>query len=167
MPRPGRPNPPLYRYGFPFTTQYDIDYARRHHLTIKIVEEEREFFRGHVVLDLADLDDEWLAESGDEDLESFAISVSLMLMVIDLGVRCGFMSEIGRPFSDDWDGIVSLWSNHDFDERFDQCFDPIKAVDVLQVAMNESEGQTPVKPQWWFDWDNDVVCFRLSYVDSY
>ncbi|KAM5543861.1 hypothetical protein V8D89_002478 [Ganoderma adspersum] len=159
MPRPGQPEPPLYRYGFPFTTQYAIDYARRHHLTINIAEEDREFFRDRTVLDFADLDDAWLKSVNDEDLESFAISVSRMLMLKDLGRRCGFVLGIGHPFSDDWDGIVSLWSNHNFDERFDRCLDPAKVIEVLKVAMNESEGQTPVKPQWWFDWDNDVGVF--------
>nr|VWO98550.1 pH-response transcription factor pacC/RIM101 [Ganoderma boninense] len=159
MPRPGQREPPLYHYGFPFTTQYAIDYARRHHLTIKIVEEDRPFFGNRAVLDFADLDDEWLksaAEDENDDLESFAISVSRMLMLKHLGERCDFVLDMGRPFSDDWDRIVSLWSNHNFDERFERCFDPVNVVEVLKVAMNETEGRTTVKPQWWFDWDNDV-----------
>ena len=161
MPRPGSPEPPLYRYGFPFTTQYAIGYARRHHLTVKIVEEDRDFFRGYTILDFADLDDAWL-DSGNEDLQSFAISMSRTLMVEDLGRRCGFVLGLGHPFSDDWDGIVSLWSNHNFDERFDRCLDPENVIEVLKVALNESAGRTQVKPQWWFDWDNDVVCFCSS-----
>ncbi|PIL27141.1 hypothetical protein GSI_10282 [Ganoderma sinense ZZ0214-1] len=157
MPRPDRPDPPLYRYGIPFTSKYAIDYARRHHLKIDIVEEDREVFRGRQVLDFADLDDAWLKE--DEDVRLFALSVSRLLMVEDLGDRCDCALDVGRPFCDDWDGIVSLWSNHDFDDRFDECPDPGIAIEVLKIAMNESEGQTPVKPQWWFDWDNDVGVF--------
>ena len=156
MPRPDRSEPPLYHYGFPFTAQYAMDYARRHHLKIKIAEEDRQVFRGHLLLDFADLDDAWLKD--DDDVRLFALSVSRMLMIEHLSERCGFVLDMGRPFSDDWDGIVSLWSNHNFDERFDECLDPAKAIEVLKVAMNESEGQIPVKPQWWFDWDNDVVC---------
>lgn len=161
MPRHDRPEPPLYHYGFPFKTQYAIDYARRHHLTIKIAEEDRDVFRGRTVLDFADLDDAWM--ESDEDVRMFALSVSRMLMLEDLGLKCNFVLDMGRPFSKDWDGIVSLWSNHNFDERFDECLDPAKAIEVLTVRMNESEGQNPVKPQWWFDWDNDVVCFWVSY----
>ncbi|KAI1792227.1 hypothetical protein LXA43DRAFT_887944 [Ganoderma leucocontextum] len=163
MPRPDRPEPPLYHYGFPFTTQYAIDYARRHHLTIDIVEEDRDAFRGYTVLDFADLDDAWM--ESDEDIKLFALSVSRTLMIEDLGLKCGCILEMGRPFSDDWDGIVSLWSNHNFQERFDDCLDPGMAIEVLKVAMNESEGDnlnTLSKPQWWFDWDNDVVWFLFS-----
>nr|VWO98547.1 Indoleacetamide hydrolase (IAH) (EC (Indole-3-acetamide hydrolase) [Ganoderma boninense] len=119
MPSPDRPDPPLYRYGIPFTAKYAIDYARRHHLKINVAEEDREVFRGRVVLDFADLDDAWLKD--DDDVRLFALSVSRLLMEEDLSEKCDCALEIGRPFSDDWDGIVSLWSNHNFDKRFDEC----------------------------------------------
>ena len=37
--KPGE-TPPLYRYGFPFTRQYALDYARRHHLKLTLADED-------------------------------------------------------------------------------------------------------------------------------
>ena len=57
----------------------------------------------------------------------------------------------------DWDGIVALWSNYDAKERYAMCYNYEEVVDVLKSAMNEGDGPES-KLQWWFDWDNDVVC---------
>ncbi|PIL27142.1 hypothetical protein GSI_10283 [Ganoderma sinense ZZ0214-1] len=164
MPRPGRSQPPLYHYGFPFTNQYVFDYTRRHRLSLPVPKEDQEFFGGCTAWYFEDLADAWLKSGGgdEDDLEVFKISVSRMLMLEDLRKRCRFVLGIGHPFSDDWDGIVSLWSNYNFDDRFDRCIDPVHVIEVLKAAMNESGGrnsETPVKPQWWFDWDNDVGVF--------
>ncbi|EJF61578.1 hypothetical protein DICSQDRAFT_180597 [Dichomitus squalens LYAD-421 SS1] len=156
LPRPGQ-KLPLYHYGFPFTYKYAIEYARRHHLTIPLAEEDRETFGGQAVLDMAELDDARLA--ADEDIRVFAKSVSRNLMVRDLSRRCGYTLDTGRPFSMDWDGIVSLWTNYDVEERFVWCYDHKKVVDILKGAMNETEWHNSLKAQWWFDWDNDVGLF--------
>ena len=37
------------------------------------------------------------------------------------------------------------------------CYNYEEVVDVLKSAMNEGDGPES-KLQWWFDWDNDVVC---------
>ena len=104
---------------------------------------------------MADLDKS-LIET-DEDIRLFAKSVSCNLMLKDLSRRCGFVLEQGRPFSLEWDGIVSLWSNYDVEERFEWCPDYEKVVEILKEAMNETEEHKSLKAQWWFDWDNDVV----------
>ncbi|PIL27143.1 hypothetical protein GSI_10284 [Ganoderma sinense ZZ0214-1] len=159
VPRPGREKEtPLYHYGFPFTARYAINYARRHHLTVEVDEEDREFFRGYTVLDFADIDDEWL--ESDSDLKRIATCISRTLMLGELSRRCRFALRMGRPFSDDWDGIVSLWTNANFDERFDECHDHEEVIEVLKDAMNETKGHNSLKPQWWFDWNNDVGIFE-------
>ena len=154
LPRPGQ-KPPLYHYGFPYTDKYAIGYARRHHLTIPVADEDREAFGGRTILDLADIDDSQI--EADKDIRLFAKSISSMLMIEDLGRRCGFTLYQGRPFSKDWDGIVSLWSNHNVEERFGWCPDYEKVIDALKDALNETEGHESPGAQWWFDWDNDVV----------
>ena len=154
LPRRGQ-KPPLYHYGFPYTRKYAIDYARRHHLTIPVADEDRETFGGRTILDMADIDDAWI--EADEDIRAFATSVSSMLMIKDLTRRCGFNLDQGRPFSKEWDSIVSLWSNYDVEERFEWCPDYEKVVEILKEAMNETEEHKSFKAQWWFDWDNDVV----------
>ena len=155
LPRRGR-KPPLYNYGFPYTDKYALEYARRHHLTIPIADEDREAFGGRTILDMADIDDAWM--EADEEIGSFARSVSCTLMLKDLSHRCGFVLGQGRPFSMDWDGIVSLWSNYNVKDRFDLCGSGYeKVVDILKDAMNETEGHNSPGAQWWFDWDNNVV----------
>ena len=161
LPRRGR-KPPLYHYGFPFTHQYAVEYARRHHLTIPVADEDREVFGGRTVLDMADISDAWM--QADEDIRLFAECVSCSLMLKDLGRRCGFVLIEGRPFSKDWEGIVALWSNRNVKERFEWCPDYEKVVDTLKDAMNEVPGYDCLNAQWWFDFDNDVV--RLKSVDE-
>ncbi len=150
--KPGK-TPPLYRYGFPYTRQYALDYARRHHLKLKLVGEDIEAFNGREELDFADIDDSWLQ---DRDMWLFAMGVSRTLMLADLSRRCGFSLARGRPFSLKWDGIVSLWSNYTVEERWMACADHEHVLAVLNDAMNEVEGHNS-KAQWWYDWNNDFV----------
>ena len=152
----------MYHYGIPYTYKYALDYARHYHLTIAVADEDREAFGGRTILDMADIDDSQI--EADKDIRLFAKSMSSMLMIEDLGRRCGFTLYQGRPFSKDWDGIVSLWSNHNVEERCEWCPDYEKVVDTLKDAMNEVPGYDCLKPQWWFDFDNDVV--RLKSVDE-
>ena len=150
--------PPLYRYGFPFTRQYALDYARRHHLKLKLVDEDIEAFGGREELDLADIDDSWLQ---DRERWLFAMGLSRNLMVADLSRRCGFSLDSGRPFALEWDGIISLWSNYNVEERWIACADYDHVLAVLGEAMNEVDGHNS-KVQWWFDWNNDLV--RASFI---
>ncbi|KAI1795052.1 hypothetical protein LXA43DRAFT_62357 [Ganoderma leucocontextum] len=154
LPRPGK-KPPLYHYGFPFTRKYALDYARRHHLTIPLAVEDREKLGGRPELDFADLDDSLLA--ADREVRVFAAAMSCTLMVEDLSRKCDFPLHMGRPFTDAWDGIVSLWSNYDVEQRFDWCEDHEKIVKILRAAMNEADGHNSLKAQWWFDFGNEIL----------
>ncbi|KAM5539915.1 hypothetical protein V8D89_006418 [Ganoderma adspersum] len=151
--------PPLWRFGFPFKRQYALEYARRHALKIDIAEEDRDSFDGREVLDFSETDDTWLE---DEDLAVFLKSASEMLMVEDLSRRCGFFLEVGSPFTYDWDGLVSLWSNYNISEKFKECgphnFD--KAKTILTEAMNEGKQHPDSFMEWWFDWNNEVGVFQ-------
>nr|VWP01059.1 Cytochrome P450 51 [Ganoderma boninense] len=151
IPKRGQ-TPPLYRYGFPYTQQYALDYARRHHLKLKLIDEDIDAFGGREELDFADVDDTWLQE---RDSWVFAMGVSRSLMLRDLSQRCGFSLDAGRPFSLEWDGIISLWSNYTIEERYMACPDHEEVLRVLEEAMNEVEGHNS-KVQWWFDWNNDL-----------
>lgn len=154
--------PPLYRHGIPYTFDYMFAYAQRHHLTVDILPEERDSWGGRKVLDFADVlkfshsPDRWLA------LRTCACTLS-KAHIFD---RCGLTLEQGRPFSLEYDGILSLWSNYNMKTRYRQFvrsperFDKIVA--ALHEAMNEEcEMGGMGELQWWYDWDNDVVCFCL------
>ena len=153
----GRRNkPPLHYSGFPFTIEYAVEYARRHALTIQLAEEDYEAFGVKAVFNFADVDDSQLAPGS--ELRIFIKTTACHLMVKDLAKKCRMVLQTGRPFSLEWDSIVALWSNYDVRERHAVTgwrFDEI--VDVLKAGMNEGDGPES-KLQWWFDWDNNVVC---------
>ncbi|TBU57303.1 hypothetical protein BD310DRAFT_929762 [Dichomitus squalens] len=159
LPGPDR-KPPLYHYGFPYTDQYALDYVRHHHLTMAIADEDRDAVGGRTVLDMADLDDAWLA--ADKDIRGFASSMSPFLMVKDLSQKCRFTLSNGRPFSLEWDGIISLWTNYNFDERYAYCPDDEKVIKIVTDALAEVEGRRSLKAKWWFDWDNNIGLFNLQ-----
>ena len=158
MPRRELPDrhskPPLHYYGFPFTTQYAIDYAKRHHLTIELAEEDREAFGGGTVFDFGDVNDSHFA---DPDLSHFVAVGSRHLMFKHLSRKCGMELQLGRPFFSEWDGVVALWNNYDAEERSAMCHDYHEVVRILTSAMNEGDGPES-KLQWWFDDGQDVVC---------
>ena len=149
--------PPLLRYGFPFKERYALEYARRHSLKIEIVEADREAFDGREELDFSETDDTWLE---DEEIASFLFCASQSLMMEDLRSRCGLSQlEVGRPFTYDWDGLVSLWSNYDIRDKFRLCGRSKyeKVMRILEEAMNEGKQHPDSFGRWWFDWDNRVV----------
>ncbi len=149
--------PPLHYFGFPYTTDFALRYAKRHHLTVEIDPEETCLFDDKDVFDFADIEDRHLA---DHDLREFFLSMAPFLMLVDLTHKCKMPLEEGRPFALQWDGIIALWSNYNIRERYRLCPDYEKVVEILREAMNDEE-QTS-KLQWWFDWDNDVVSFLES-----
>ncbi|RPD54213.1 hypothetical protein L227DRAFT_354422 [Lentinus tigrinus ALCF2SS1-6] len=151
----GPSKPPLHYYGFPFTKQYAIDYARRHHFTVPLMEDERDVFGGKEVFDFSEINESHFA---DPEVAHFIVVASRHFMLKDLSDKCGLQLQSGRPFSLEWDGIVALWSNYDVKERYPLCYDYDEVVDILTSAMNEGDGPKS-KLQWWFDWDNDVGVF--------
>ena len=157
LPSPGE-KPPVYHYGFPFTRKYALNYARRHHLTIPLAVADREKMGGVSVLDFADLDDALL--ESDRDVRMFAATMCCHLMIRDLSRRCDFPFDMARPFSDAWHGMVSLWSNYEFEERLYWCDEPgefEEIIEKLKAALNETDDHKSLKAQWWFDWDNERV----------
>lgn len=147
-----RVKPPLYYYGCPFTFKYALDYCKRHLLEIELAEEDMQYFGGKAVFNLADVDETHLSNP---DLRVFLFTTAAFMMIKDLSAKCGMPLLCGRPFSQEWDGIVALWSNYDIKDRILMCSHFQTVVDTLSAGMNE-EGHVS-KPQWWFDWDNDVV----------
>ncbi|KAI0752156.1 hypothetical protein C8Q74DRAFT_1452698 [Fomes fomentarius] len=150
-----RNQPPLHYFGFPYTTDFALRYAKRHHLTIEIHPEETSEFDDKDVFDFADIEDRHLANP---ELREFFESMAPFLMRLDLRSKCKMPLEQGRPFALQWNGIIALWSNYNIRERYQLCPNYEKVVEILREAMNDEE-QTS-KLQWWFDWDNDVGVFR-------
>ncbi|PIL37574.1 hypothetical protein GSI_01268 [Ganoderma sinense ZZ0214-1] len=155
LPSPGE-KPPVYHYGFPFTRKYALNYARRHHLTVPLAVKDRDKMGGRPVLDFADLDDALL--ESDRAVRMFAATMCISLMIDDLSRKCDFPFDMARPFSDAWDGMVSLWSNYDVERKLHWCEEPSefkKIIEILTAAMNETDDHKSLKAQWWFDWDNE------------
>ncbi|EJF61591.1 hypothetical protein DICSQDRAFT_180605 [Dichomitus squalens LYAD-421 SS1] len=144
LPGPDR-KPPLYHYGFPFTRTYALDYVCHRHLPVDIPEEDREEFGGRQ-RGYAGLRDVYILLPDGQGPEG----------------KCHFGLNHGRPFSLEWDGIVSLWTNYNFDERYAYCPDDEKVIKTIKDALAEVEGRRSLKAQWWFDWDNDVGLFHLQ-----
>ncbi len=153
LPRPGK-KPPLYHYGVPFTRKNALDYARRRHLTVPLAVEDRDKVGGRPELDFADIDDALL--DSDEEVNMFAAMMCTTLMLQDLRRRCDFPLEKSRPFTDEWDGIISLWSNYNVEQRFYWCEDHEEIVKFLKGEIHETDGHDSPKAQWWFDWDNEM-----------
>ena len=116
----GDDTPPLYYYGCPFTFKYALEYSMRHRLEIELAEEDMHLFGGKTVFNLADLEETHL---GNPDLEVFLSTTAAFMMIKDLSAKCGMPLVCGRPFSEEWDGIVALWSNYDIKDRLQMCPD--------------------------------------------
>ncbi len=148
--------PPLYHYGIPFTNQYMLEYAKRHHLIMKLQPSTRQFFDGKEEFDFADISPE---DEADEDFMNAISGAACFAAMRDIEKRCDITLHMARPFSLEWDGMVSLWSNYDMNER---CLKSIrsrercqKIVVNLKEAMHEGGEENDI--EWWYEWDNPVV----------
>ena len=147
--------PPLYRYGFPITPEFVFRFAARKGFKVDIPPEVREIFDGREVIHFADVTDELL---DDDDRWSFLYLSAHVMMFGYLIDKTGFALESGRPFSSEYNDMVSLWSNYTIKEqcRFPQTIK--RRLGVLEDEMNLfQDGGARRKAQWWFDWNNDVV----------
>ncbi|KAM5546105.1 hypothetical protein V8D89_000231 [Ganoderma adspersum] len=150
--------PPLYHYGIPFTDQYMLEYAKRHHLTIKLSPEARKFFDGKAEFAFADISRE---DEEDEVFFNQLLSAACSAAMHHIQKRCDVTLFIARPFSLHWDGMVSLWSNYNMTER---CLKVVKTrerrlniVAKLKEAMYEGGEENEI--EWWYEWSNDVGIF--------
>ena len=73
--------------------------------------------------------------------------------------RCGITLDVARPFSMEWDGAVSLWSNYDMKEC---CLKSVRSrrrfhdiVAKLKEAIHEGGQQSDI--EWRYEWDNPIV----------
>ena len=157
--------PPLYHYGIPFTDQYMFEYAKRHHLTLTLSAEPSEFFDGSPVLDFSKLTPE---HEQDAELMNQLLSAGSFLARCHMQERCGMTLHLARPFSLEWDGMVSLWSNYDFDDRYSKVVGSrerfLDIVAKLKEAMHEGGQENEL--EWWYEWCNDVVGVLRFWRDS-
>ena len=72
-----RPGPLLYRFGIPFTCDYALRYAAKHHFTIKLLDEFTAIFDDVDVLDFADIRMKHIADDSEGDLRAFLMKVPL------------------------------------------------------------------------------------------
>ncbi|KAI1792671.1 hypothetical protein LXA43DRAFT_1093320 [Ganoderma leucocontextum] len=150
--------PPLYHYGIPFTDRYLLEYAKRHHLTLKLRPETSEFFGGSPVLDCANISPE---HEQDPDLFSQLLSVGSSLAARHIEDRCGITLHVARPFSLEWDGMLSLWSNYDLNERYSKLVGSRERFKDIVAKLKEAmyEGGQENDIEWWYEWSNPVGIF--------
>ena len=123
--------PPLYRYGFPITHDFVFRFAARKGFKVDIPPEAQEIFDGREVIHFVDVTEELL---DDDDRWHFLYLNAHVMMFGYLIDKTGFALESGRPFSSEYNGIVSLWSNYTIKE---QCRSSIKRrLRVLEEEMN-------------------------------
>ncbi len=148
--------PPLYHYGIPFTDRYMLEYAKRHHLTLKLSAETSKFFDGSPVLDFSKLTPE---QEQDTELKNQLLSAASFLAQCHMEARCGMTLHVARPFSLEWDGMVSLWSNYDFDDRYSKLVGSRERFFDIVAKLKEAmyEGGQENELEWWYEWCNDVV----------
>ena len=84
--------PPLYHYGIPFTDRYMLEYAKRHHLTMKLLPEARKFFGGKAEFPFADIS----REDEEDEVGSlhgrfrshFSMTATIAIYLWHLFLRC-------------------------------------------------------------------------------
>ena len=154
-----RPSQPLYHFGVPISRRYALAYARHFHLTFDVEERDRAGFGGKEIVDIADIDEASLESQGDKNSLHL---LAQMLMLDHLKDKLGgfYNLSLGRPFSPHWECMVSLWSNHDFNEVKDPRINMKKLAASLLDALSVIDGDD-ARFLWWFNWDNNVVRIYL------
>ena len=156
----------MYYYGYPYTTDYPVRYAMKHHFQIDVNDRDREYFGLPPVeeapdakLDYANLTAEQLNDA--HTLRFVAMSAD-WLFQNHLREICKWPLDVARPFSAEWDAVIALWSNHDVEWLWPACdpkYDEI--IRILEEEMNDTECQLDPevrsKLAWYFDWENDIV----------
>ena len=148
--------PPLYHYGIPFTDRYMFEYAKRHHLALKLSPETSKYFDGSPVLDYSKITPE---QEQDAELMRQLRGSAHLLAASHIEERCGITLSVARPFSLKWQGIFSLWSNYDYHDRFSRLVGSRERFDAIVVKLKEAmhEGGVENEVEWWYEWDNPVV----------
>ena len=156
----GTKKPPLYRYGFPFTFDFVFRYAAKKGFKLEIPPDARDIFDGKEVIDCVDITEELL---DDDERWLFLYWFARVKMFDHLNHKCDWFFDGGRPFSNDWDEIMSPWSNYTIKERYHSRRHFNRMMQILEEEMNlcQEEGKQS-KAQWWFDWDNNVVSTPAS-----
>ncbi|PIL28834.1 hypothetical protein GSI_08879 [Ganoderma sinense ZZ0214-1] len=151
--------PPLYyHYGIPFTDQYMFEYAKRHHIALKLSPETSKYFDGSPVLDYSKLTPE---QEQDAELMSQLRGAAGLLAVEHIQERCNITLHIARPFSLEWDGMVSLFSNFNFHDRYSRLIGSPERFKRIVAKLKEAmyEGGQENDIEWWYEWDNPVGVF--------
>ena len=167
LPRPGQPTPPPHRlYGWPFTEEYLLDYARRHRLEFPVCSAVRARFEGKEEYNFGDLTDDHLADG---------VLVQHLQRVATTRVRRHFIQagasvDIGRPLSLKWDSMFVLWSTRDFEPKYRMYkmfknWDKVKKFvdDALNECLPEGcERRTSL--EWWWSLENAFVSAVLALL---
>ncbi|TBU52890.1 hypothetical protein BD310DRAFT_888743 [Dichomitus squalens] len=153
-------NPPLLLYGWTFNLDYFLEYAKRHRLTLEVSEEARKWLGcATKTFNFGDATEEHYR---DEQLLQEMCHAARFVSVGHLRRSTGFVFEIGRPLSLEWDRILYVWTNYDIEEKYfgygfsrKGRFEAAKK--IVDEAMNEClpDGKKS-ELLWWWSFDNDV-----------
>ena len=109
-------DPPVLLYGWPFTKDYFIEYAKRHRLSAKLAEQTLQRLdcptEGFNFGDLTE------KHYRDENLVTILRSAAILTSTRHLrdSIRVAF--QIGRPLSLEWDKILFVWTNYNYEEKY-------------------------------------------------
>ena len=157
LPQPGK-TVPHRLYGWPFTEDYMLDYARRHRLVFTVSPRHRIRFGGKDQYNYGDLTD--------EDLADEKLVLCLRRRAI-LDVRLHFLRDggaidlqISSLVSQEWPWMFVLWSTRDYEQKYATyqmfgCWETVEK--FIDNALNEClpEGcDRRTSLEWWWSREN-------------
>ena len=103
-------------YGWPFSEDYMLDYARRHRLVLKVIPHYRKVFGDVDYFNYGDITDDHLA---DEQLFHHLRRMALLNVISHFHREGGaFDLKIDLPLSQEWRRILVVWSTKDYEEMY-------------------------------------------------
>lgn len=152
LPGPGKDVP--YRlYGWPFSEDYMLDYARRHRLVFTVIPYYQKIFGDVDYFNYGDVTDDHLA---DEQLFHHLRRKSLLDVMAYFQREGGaFDLRIDLPLSQEWRRILVVWSTKDYEEMYNGYKwygDWSKVEKFIDDALNEClpEGcERRTSLAWW------------------
>ncbi|KAH9916720.1 uncharacterized protein BXZ73DRAFT_52795, partial [Epithele typhae] len=158
--------PPLLLYGWTFTDDWVLDWARKlkHTINLKATLFRSPGSQSAEVFHCADLK---AGDAIDERLRKHVVLVTrqkfLKDLIKELGAEIGFESLL---CSMEYDSMYVLWTNYNFAERQwileRRCHENMKLEwSTFMESMNEimaEPGQTTKQPMWWYSSLNFQAC---------
>lgn len=147
-------------YGWPFSEEYTLEYARRHGLVFSVPQGCRSEFDGKAEFNFADLTDDHLA---DEESLPHLRRIATLRVLNHLRENTGAALSVERPISLERQWLFVLWSTEDVEEMYwmyRRIGNWRKLEAFIDAAMNEClpEGcERRSSLEWWWSREKNEV----------